>query len=405
MDLQAELLNIARQRIEQDSLSRNEKDCLRTLMDLLVGSVSEIKGIADKDSTGKNLVDNLLDNKNLLAVIHQQTEELEALKRISRNLATRLESDEVLTGIVTEAMRLIKNAHDAHIFLYHDGMLSFGAALDNEGNHNHPFAEPRPEGLTYQVARSRQMVVVEDQRKHPLFKDTPEHWKGSIVAIPLMMGERVVGVMNLARLTTGGFTEGEIRLLSLLADQAAIAIVNARLHEAVSRQARSDILTGLPNRRALDERLEEEVKLAKHADHPLSVVMMDMDGFKRINDTFGHVVGDEILAKAFAPLGGSIRSSDFLARYGGDELTLVLPDTDIPAANVVAHKLQEQLRRTKILLPNRKRARLDLSGGIAMYPLHGRSASDLLRAADEALPRAKKNSRGQFFVAQNGGTG
>ncbi len=246
------------------------------------------------------------------------------------------------------------------------------------------------------------MIVIEDVRTHPLFANTSKEREGSIIGLPLLTGSQVVGVMNLMRLGSGGFSQAETSLLRLLADQAAIAIANARLHEAISKQAYTDILTGLPNRRALDERLEEEVKRAGRSGHPLAVVMMDLDGFKYINDTFGHAVGDEVLQQAFGNLKGHIRAGDFLARYGGDEITLILPNTTLEQARVVVAKLQRRLRTSVVPLPDGSNAILNLSGGIAVMPNHARTAPDLLRAADEALYRAKRHQRGTFLVAKPG---
>jgi len=307
----------------------------------------------------------------------------------------------VLDTVVSEALRLIKNADDVNIFLYNDGKITFGAALDSSGEKNHEYAKPRPNGLTATVARQKKMIMVEDFKTHPLFINSSRNWNGSIIGIPLIVGSRVEGVMNLARTTEGGFSKDEIRLLSMLADQAAVAIFNAGMHEHANQEARLDSLTGLPNRRALDERLEAEVKRASRSGTSLAVVMMDLDGFKAINDTYGHVVGDHVLCQAFEPLSDTLRTTDFLARYGGDELTLVLPDTDLVSARLVAEKIQEKLRSIKIETPDEKPPQLDFSGGIAIYPQHGLFASDLLRASDEALYRAKRRQRGNFLVAND----
>lgn len=344
----------------------------------------------------------LLDRRHLLSVIRQQSAELEALRRISLNLTAHLELSEVLQTVAAEAMRLVKDARDVHIYLYEQGKLSFGATLDRQGKKNAHLIEPRPQGLSYQVIRSKEMIIIEDMRHHPLFANTPKESDGSIIGLPLIAGSQVVGVMNLARPSIGGFSSAEIALLRLLADQAAIAISNARLHEAVSQQAYTDILTGLPNRRALDERLEEEVKRAGRSGQPLSVVMMDLDGFKYINDNFGHVVGDEVLRQAFGNLKQYVRATDFLARYGGDEITLILPETTLEQARVVVSKLQRRLRAIAVTLPDGSNAVLNLTGGIAVMPNHARTAPDLLRAADEALYRAKRHQRGTFLAAKPG---
>jgi diguanylate cyclase (GGDEF)-like protein len=242
-------------------------------------------------------------------------------------------------------------------------------------------------------------VIVEDMKSHPLFQNVPAHWSGSIIGIPLKVGNTVVGVMNLSRSTSGGFSSSELRLLSLLSDQAAVAISNASLHQAISRQAYSDTLTGLPNRRALDERLEEEVAAARRNSYSFAVIMMDLDGFKAVNDTYGHSVGDDVLRLVFSQMARGVRTTDFLARYGGDELTLILSQTEMSSVQIVCEKIIEGMKKFKYRLPDGKRLNLGISGGIALYPVHARSGPDLLRAADAALYRAKKYKRGAFDIA------
>ncbi len=386
-------------RIQGSELSEAEKEYLLELLTVL-GQTLESGGLSLSRPMYDRLLSRLMNDSHLLAFLRQPVAELEALKRISFNLTSSLDLSTVLRGVVSEALRLVKNAANANIFLYAEGQLTFGAALDAEGKRDTQFAEPRPEGLTYTVARQKRMIVVEDMRAHPLFEDAPPDWKGAIVGLPLMMGSRVVGVMNLSRSVTGPFSPAEIRLLTLLADQAAIAIVNARLHQAVSRQARMDVLTGLPNRRGLDERLEQEIAQAGRLGSAFSVMMLDIDGFKQINDEYGHEAGDDLLRQVASSLLRVVRSSDFLARYGGDEMTLVLPGTDFAQAQIVARKIQEHMKNTVFTLPLGKTAALGISGGIALFPLHGKTAASLLRAADGALYRAKRAGRGRFVLAE-----
>ncbi len=386
-------------KLEQNDLLEAEREYLFEFVRIIGEILEECNGVPQRDILYRRLVDGLSDNNRLRSFFRQPAAELDALKRISFNLTASLDLSVVLKGVVREALRLVKNAANVNIFLYLDGRLTFGAALNSKGDNDRPFAEPRSEGLTYTVARQKEMILVEDIRTHPLFRDAPPDWQGSIVGLPLMVGQRVVGVMNLSRTVTGPFSPSEIRLLTLLADQAAIAIVNARLHQAVSHQARQDPLTGLPNRRGLDERLEAEIVQAARIGGVFSVMMLDMDGFKQVNDTWGHEAGDEILRQVASALLGWVRSSDFLARYGGDEMTLLLPGTDLPQAQVVAHKIQEHMQALQLSLPQGKTVTLGLSGGIALYPRHGETAAALLRAADEALYRAKRAGRGCFIVA------
>lgn len=336
----------------------------------------------------------------LLSIIDQQAAELDALKRISLNLTSTLDVKGVLMQVASEALGLVRHARDIHIYLYENGRLVFGAAMNQNGPQNEKWGSPRSNGLTNTVAHTKKMIQVEDMRTDPLYKDAPPDWHGSIVGIPMLYGDVVVGVLNLSRTVTGTFSEAEIRLLRLLAELAAIAIINARLHASISTQAYTDTLTGLPNRRALDETLESEIQRARRYHHHFAVIMMDLDGFKAINDTYGHETGDFILKKAFGFLNTQKRNTDFLARYGGDELTMILPETTLNATVIAASKLQEKLRAFNVTLPDGSTPTLDISGGIAVYPFHGHEASELLRAADAALYRAKKSQRGTFVIAR-----
>lgn len=396
-DFRVKILAEARNILEQKGGSHTEKESLIKLLDILTASAEKI--FPDDNIHIQTIARELIDHQALLAILKQQTDELDALKKLSIHLTSSLDLPDVLDAVVSEAMRLIENARDVNIFLYKNDKLSFGSALDADGTRNKPWSKPRSNGLTYTVARSGEMIIVENMQNHPLFQNVPAHWVGSIIGIPLKVGNTVVGVMNLSRSIAGGFSASELRLLSLLSDQAAVAISNASLHLMISRQAYSDTLTGLPNRRALDERLEEEVTSARRNNYSFAVIMMDLDGFKAVNDTYGHTVGDEVLRLVFTEMARGVRTTDFLARYGGDELTLILSQTELSSAQVVSEKITDGMKKVKYRLPDGKRLKLGISGGIALYPVHARSGPDLLRAADTALYHAKKYKRGTFEIA------
>jgi diguanylate cyclase (GGDEF)-like protein len=396
---QPEILREAHQRLAKSDLPADEQG---RILDMIGSLISGMDSATIQDSNFLTLlIETFANHGNLLMIIERQAAELDALKRITFNLTSNLDLKSVLDAVVSEALHLVKDAHEAHIHLYQNDKLTFGASLDEKGVKDRQMSIPRPEGLTRTVAAQKQMVIVEDMCTHPLFVTAPKPRSGSIIGIPLMMNGEVVGVMNLVRSLTGQFSLSEIRLLTLLADQAALAIKNAHLHQAVSEQAREDMLTSLPNRRALDERLDEAIKQSSLTNQHFSVVMMDLDGFKLINDTYGHETGDEVLKQVAACLSQNLRSSDFLARFGGDEMTLVLPDTDLPQAAYVSQKLQNALRSLSIQLPDGKTTFIGVSGGIALFPKHAETAPGLLRAADEALYKAKKYSRGTFQAARN----
>ena len=128
--------------------------------------------------------------------------------------------------------------------------------------------------------------------------------------------------------------------------------------------------------------------------------MMDLDGFKAVNDTFGHNVGDELLYSLFNFLAQKMRNSDFLARYGGDELTLVMRNPDTEAAQAVTQKVFDLMKEYHFPFPKGKEMNLGITAGIAVYPAHAQNPSDMLRAAESALYHAKKYNRGQFVIAK-----
>jgi diguanylate cyclase (GGDEF)-like protein len=397
-DQRLKILTEARNILEKEGGSQSDREAILKLLDILTASLEKFS--PENNNTFEAIARELINNRSLLAMLKQQTDELDALKKLSINLTSSLDLPDVLDAVVSEAMRLIENARDVNIFLYKNHRLSFGAALDADGTRNRPWSKPRSNGLTYTVARQGEMIIVENMRDHAIFQNVPSHWEGSIIGIPLKVGQTVVGVMNLSRSTIGGFSTSELRLLSLLSDQAAVAISNASLHQMISRQAYSDPLTGLPNRRALDERLEEEVSAARRNNYSFAVIMMDLDGFKLVNDTYGHSVGDDVLRLVFGQMARGVRTTDFLARYGGDELTLILSQTEMSSTLVVSEKITEGMKKLKYKLPDGKRLKLGISGGIALYPVHARSGPDLLRAADAALYHVKKFQRGTFEVAR-----
>ena len=166
--------------------------------------------------------------------IRQRTAQLEALRQAGLHLTSTLELQPILEAILDHTLNVVA-ADDAHIFLYDGERLAFGAALWADGLQQAPYTEPRPQGLTYTVARSGEPIVISDVNSHPLFRDYP--WGGAIVGLPLRIGKQVVGVMTVAFEGPHAFDESELRVLGLLADQAAIAIKNARLYTAEQQLA------------------------------------------------------------------------------------------------------------------------------------------------------------------------
>jgi PAS domain S-box-containing protein len=181
-----------------------------------------------------------IENARLFAAEEKRVAALETLRQVSLGLTSSLEPGTVLDSILDGVFKFIPDVQDAHIFTYDNERLIFEAALWHDGHRGEVFSEPRQGGLTYTTANSGETIIVNDFESHPMFSKIAieENWEGSIVGIPVKIGERVVGVLNVAHRKTNAFSESELYMLRLMADQAALAIENARLFEQTTMERR-----------------------------------------------------------------------------------------------------------------------------------------------------------------------
>ncbi|MFH0709819.1 MAG: diguanylate cyclase [Pseudomonadota bacterium] len=187
--------------------------------------------------------------------------------------------------------------------------------------------------------------------------------------------------------------------LALLLIIGLIAWTIYRLNCKIKEQSIRDPLTGLYNRRYLDETLQKEIVRAQRERIPLSVVIIDLDHFKAVNDTYGHAAGDAVLQSIATYLIGSIRQNDFVCRYGGEEFILVMPGMPIDQASLRMEQCRKEIQNMTILY-NTHQISITMSGGIAMFNAHGTLEDELLKAADDALYMSKVNGRNQITLAQ-----
>jgi diguanylate cyclase (GGDEF)-like protein len=228
----------------------------------------------------------------------------------------------------------------------------------------------------------------------------------SYLCLPLTAQGETLGVLHL-RATGVVAADGSPATLAVnrplvttVCDQITLGIANLRLRDTLRHQSIHDLLTGLYNRRYMEEALQREVPRAVRNGRPLAVIMADLDHFKTFNDTFGHEAGDAVLSELGLLLKSSVRASDMACRYGGEEFALVLPETTLEGTLARVEAIRARVAALRVSHRNRMLGGLTLSLGVALLPQHGSSSEELLRAADKALYAAKQAGRNRAQVAE-----
>lgn len=220
--------------------------------------------------------------------------------------------------------------------------------------------------------------------------------------VPMMAHGEVLALLHMRFGKEAALGDGTARIGSILyrfAETLSLSLSNLRLRETLRQQSIRDPLTGLFNRRYLEETLTLEIERAKRSAQPLSVIMLDIDHFKRFNDTHGHSAGDAVLRTLARFLVARIRAGDIACRYGGEEFTLILPNSSLETAERRAFEICEGIRTLNVDVRGQTVGPLTMSLGVAMHPTHGDKGLDLLEAADRALYRAKSEGRDRVVAA------
>lgn len=262
--------------------------------------------------------------------------------------------------------------------------------------------EPGEEGLATWVVAHNEAVLVADQYDDPRVAHSdsgPVH--GSLICVPLRGRDRAIGVLTLERLGEGTtFTDEEFELVKLFAAQVSIAVRNAQAHGALTRRAQTDDLTGLLNHGSYRERLAAAVESGAQ----FSVLMIDLDRFKLVNDSFGHSAGNDLLKQTATAIVAASRDTDAVFRYGGDEFTVILSGTDAAHAGLVAERIRSSIANLVGRGSGLHAAglHLDASAGVATYPTDGTTPDEILLAADRACFVAKRGGGGRVATAAEG---
>ncbi|NUO50345.1 MAG: diguanylate cyclase [Polyangiaceae bacterium] len=229
-------------------------------------------------------------------------------------------------------------------------------------------------------------------------KHIGKDFDGGSLCIPLAAQGELTGVLQLTR--TSAFSNEDKRGAAVLAEQLGVAIGNLVLRETLRNQSIRDPLTGLFNRRYTEETLEREIRRAARAQESIAILALDVDHFKRFNDTFGHDGGDAVLKAIAESLRGRTRGGDVVSRLGGEELAVILPGADLDVATSRAESIRAAVSELEVKQSGRPLGKVTISIGLSLFPKHGASGEELMRSADTALYAAKRGGRDRVCVAE-----
>jgi diguanylate cyclase (GGDEF)-like protein len=345
-----------------------------------------------------NQVATAIEKARLYARAQRHIQVMTILQSVSDAVTSSLDLTEILSSVI----ELLKNACGysyISVYLLDGQMLRLGAEL------GYPIdliinEVPITAGIMGRTVRTRVAQFITDVNSDPAFLRASYEVKSEI-CVPLLKNDLVLGVLNVESKAESPLTESDMRLLNALAGPLAVAVDNARLHAAAKVLALTDAMSGLANRRAFDEVLQSELLRARRYNMHLSLIILDLDSFKRFNDQYGHPAGDERLKAIAEMLKENVREPDLAARYGGEEFAVILPNTSKGGAIKLANRL---CRSAESSAPNPVHSNGAIPGytislGVATFPEDAATAEDLLLAADNAELMAKRLGKNRVFSA------
>ncbi len=317
---------------------------------------------------------------------HSWTQHLDAIQQLGVQLATVVRVPEICETIGRTITTLLPYDQCRIYLLEDDGQTLMPVYFSDtkrgeyEGVTAETLALHVGQGITGWVAETKRGALVGDTERHPKAVHIPGTTESdeSMLAVPVIFEDRLIGVIVNVKVGLHQYTGDHLRLLTILANQAAVSISNARLIERLAATARTDPLTGLANRRAFEQALEE--RLVADSPEPFAVLMLDVDGLKQVNDARGHAAGDTVLKRVASVLGSHLRPADLVTRWGGDEFVLLMPGTDQVGALSLARRIGGIL-----LTPHEAAGAISVSIGTAAFPADGNTADGLLAAADRSM--------------------
>jgi diguanylate cyclase (GGDEF)-like protein len=335
-----------------------------------------------------------VENARLFAEEQRRSRQLAFLNNISRTAISSDDPMEMLGQIVGEIQ---KNFSFDHIGI---GLLDYGTKeieIKAEAGVTAHAVGRRISlgvGILGRVARTGERALVQNGIEGQMGAILPE--SRSVLCIPINYGETLLGALNIESCSESAFFPQDVLILNTLADLLATALHNAFIFQKLQQQSITDGLTGIKTRRFFWEALSAEWKRASRSGRPFSVVLIDLDKFKEVNDTMGHFEGDLVLARVGRLLEQKSRQQNVVARYGGDEFIILMPETGPEQAEVLA----ERLRQWMVSDPMLSEHHITGSFGVASFPIHGFSIEDIIRVADAGMYVSKRSGGNRVSAAE-----
>jgi len=343
-----------------------------------------------------------------IAELKRQIERLSLFHEIGKALASTLDLQKILQTVMEKISDLLQPDTWSLLMLDEAGQeLHFEIAIGAGADKLKDVRLKVGEGIAGWVAQHGEPVLVEDVKRDPRFTaridEVTQTDTRSVVCVPIKGKEKILGVIELVNcLGRESFRREDIPILKSLADYAAIALENARYIQRIHELTITDDCTALYNARHLNFVLDAEIYRSTRYAYEFSVIFLDLDHFKQVNDTHGHLVGSKLLWMIGDLIKGHLRLIDYAFRYGGDEFVVLLPQTPKQNSLMVVRRLRDLLNSRLFFTEEALNIRVTASFGVASFPADGRTRRELLRMADEAMYLVKNTTRNSIALAGEG---
>ncbi len=339
-----------------------------------------------------------MEKEYLREQLREREEELSVINNSSVILASSLDIQEIFGSFIEELKKVVDVSWATIVLIDEDEFVCVALSSPDISAYQIGDRVPMERTGTAWVVSQKKPFVEPDLAMERYFTTSEffyEHGLRSTAYLPLIAKGKIIGSFILGSKTPHAFSQRHIRLLEQLASQIAMPLENSQLYARAEKKARVDELTGLYNRRSLDEMIDSEISRHGRYGGAFSLAILDLDSLKSYNDTYGHLAGDGLLKTVGSNIKAAVRTADYAFRYGGDEFAVLLPQTSIDDALMVLERVREKIGNGV----DSSKINVTASVGVACWPDDGISHTDIIASADVTLYRAKRNGRNQTLCA------